>query len=136
MLLADAVQVADGKLYVLGGGWSMIGPGPSPIGIAIKIEVPWHQANERHTWALELVDGDGAPVMVPTPEGEGPLQIRGDFEVGRPPGVLPGTPLDLPVAINTPPLPLPSGTRLEWRLTIDDEARQDWVLAFSTRPGA
>ena len=26
MLLCDSAQVADGKLFVLGGGWSLTGP--------------------------------------------------------------------------------------------------------------
>ena len=39
MMLCDAAQVADGKLYVLGGGWSLIGPDPMPSAIAMKIDV-------------------------------------------------------------------------------------------------
>ena len=31
MMLCDAAQVSDGKLYVLGGGWSMTGPDPVPF---------------------------------------------------------------------------------------------------------
>ena len=31
LLLADAAQAAEGKLYVLGGGWSVTGPGPAPM---------------------------------------------------------------------------------------------------------
>ena len=38
MLLADSAQVADGKLYVLGGGWSLTGPDPTPSAVAIKLE--------------------------------------------------------------------------------------------------
>src|SRR4029077_19300015 len=33
MLLADFAQVADGKLTVVGGGWSLTGPEPTPFGI-------------------------------------------------------------------------------------------------------
>src|SRR5213592_1828364 len=95
MLLADAAQAINGKLYILGGGWSIIGPDPVPSAIAIKIEVPWDEANKRHKLKLELVDADGRPVTVPTPTGEKPVQLEGDFEVGRPPGLKPGTPLDM-----------------------------------------
>ena len=35
ILLADAAQAAEGKLYVLGGGWSITGPDPSPMALAI-----------------------------------------------------------------------------------------------------
>ena len=95
MLLADAAQAINGKLYILGGGWSTIGPDPVPSAIAIKIEVPWDEANKRHKLKFELVDADGRPVTVPTPTGEKPVQLEGDFEVGRPPGLKPGTPLDM-----------------------------------------
>ena len=64
MLLADYAQVADGKLTVVGGGWSLTGPEPSPFGIAILVHVPWDQANRRHTLRLELVDADGVPVTI------------------------------------------------------------------------
>ena len=34
MLLCDAAQVSDGKLFILGGGWSMTGPDPVPSAVA------------------------------------------------------------------------------------------------------
>jgi hypothetical protein len=135
MLLADAAQAADGKLYVLGGGWSICGPAPTPMALAIKIEVPWDQANVRHHCRIELVDGDGVQILVSAPDGsEQPLVFETDFEVGRPPGLKPGTSIDLPLAINIPPVPLPPAESLQWRLAIDDETDHDWVLAFRTRP--
>ena len=136
MLLADAAQAAEGKLYVLGGGWSITGPQPVPSAIAIHIEIPWDQANMQHSWRLELVDSDGEPVRIETPDQPDPqpLVLEGNFEIGRPPGLTPGTPLGLPLAINLGPLPIPPGRRYEWRLTIDQESDEDWRLAFSTRP--
>ena len=135
MLLADAAQAVDGKLYVLGGGWSVCGPDPVPMALAIKLEIPWDQANVRHSWRLTLVDADGEPFMAPGPDGEEqPLSIDAEFEVGRPPGVRPGTPMDLPLAINFGPLPLDPGRRYEWRMEIDGEPQEDARLAFSTRP--
>src|SRR4029450_7500344 len=95
ILLADSAQVAAGKLYILGGGWSITGPEPAPGALAIKIEVPWNESNRRHRLRLALLDADGHPVMAPGEPG-GPLEIIGDFEVGRPPGLMPGTPIDLP----------------------------------------
>jgi hypothetical protein len=134
MLLADAAQAVDGKLYILGGGWSVIGPEPSPMAIAIKIEVPWSETNQPHPWHLQLVDGDGQPVMAQTPEGERPVVVGGQFEVGRPAGIVPGTPIDVPMAIGLGALPLPAGRRLVWQLFIDGETQLEWQAAFSTRP--
>ena len=135
MLLCDAVQVADGKLYVLGGGWSMTGPEPTPSAVAIKVDVDVVEADQPHHWELWLEDADGRPVMIPTAEGDRPVEVRGDFQVGRPPaGVPEGSPVDLPLAVNFGPSPLPPGGRYNWRLSIDGEMADDWRLAFSTRP--
>jgi hypothetical protein len=134
MILADAVQAAEGKLYILGGGWNITGPDPSPSGIAIYVEVSWDMANMQHPWKLELLTSDGDPVTVPTPMGDQPVVLQGVLEVGRPVGVTPGTGLGVPLAINLGPLPLPPGGRYEWRLTIRDQADDNWRLPFSTRP--
>lgn len=134
MLLADHAQAAEGKLNIIGAGWTMVGPAPAPFAIAILFEVPWDRANEEHEFRLELVDSDGDPVLVPTPDGEAPLVLEGQFEVGRPPGVRRGTPLPFPLAINMGPQPLAPGGRYEWRLTVDEESDEDWRLPFSTRP--
>lgn len=135
MLLADAAQAVGGKLFVLGGGWSVMGPGPAPMAMAIKIEVPWDRTNSRHHWSLDLADQDGHPVVVPGPEGERPVHIAGDFEVGRPAGMAVGTPIDLPLAISIAPFPLPPATRCVWQFAIDGEADPAWQVAFTVRAG-
>jgi len=134
MLLADAAQAVGGKLYVLGGGWSVTGPEPSPMAIALKLEVPWDLANMRHAWQLELLDADGHAALLADREGDQTIMLAGEFEVGRPPGLKPGTPLDLALALNIGPLPLFPGGRYVWRLSIDGETDEDWQLAFSVRP--
>ena len=134
MLLADHAQAAEGKLNIIGAGWTVVGPAPAPFAIAILFEVPWDRANEEHSFRLELVDSDGIPVLVPTTDGEEPLMIEGQFEVGRPPGVKRGTALPFPLALNMGPQPIAPGGRYEWRLTVDEESDEDWRLAFSTRP--
>src|SRR5664280_156900 len=136
MMLCDAAQVSDGKLYVLGGGWSMTGPDPVPSAIALKIDVGWHEAEAAHHWELFLEDADGRPVLVDTPEGEHPVEVRGEFTVGRPPGIPEGSPIDVALAVNLGPLPLTPGTRYTWRMAIDGESQTDWVLGFTTRPTA
>jgi hypothetical protein len=136
LLLADAAQAVGGKLYVLGGGWSVTGPDPSAMALAVKIEVPWDRANIKHQWWLELLDGDGAPIELPSaPDGElRPLRIDGQFEAGRPPGLKPGTPLDVALALNLAPIQLAPDGRYVWRLGIEG-FQEEWRVAFSTRPG-
>ena len=137
LLLADYAQVSDGKLTIVGGGWSVTGPDPSPFAIAILVQVPWDRANIQHTMRLELLDADANPVTIENAEGEEePVVFFDDlaFEVGRPPGLKPGTPLDFPVAVNSTPLPLEPGARYEWRLLIDGRSDEDWRLPFTVRP--
>jgi hypothetical protein len=125
MMLADAAQVVDGKIYMLGGGWSVMGPDPVPAAVAVKIEVPWDQANTPHKLRLALRDADGNVVA----------EIGSDFEVGRPPGLPAGMAIDVSQAINHGPLAgLVPGQRYEWSVTIDDESRDDWGCAFFVRP--
>ncbi|MBI4370905.1 MAG: hypothetical protein HY552_01265 [Elusimicrobia bacterium] len=134
MMLADFAQVVDGKLYIMGGGWTMTGPTSSPSAIAIKVEVPWTEANRKHKLQVALVDSDYNPVLVPTPGGNVPLVINAEFEVGRPPGMIPGSPLSVPMALNIGPVPLVPGARYVWKLTIDGNSNDDWQVTFSTRP--
>lgn len=134
LLLCDAAQAVQGKLFILGGGWSIAGPGPVTMGLAMKIEVPWDQANQVHDLRLTLVTGDGAPVLLPEADGgERPVEVDAKFEVGRPPGMRPGTPLDYVMALNIAAMPLPPGQRFEWRLEIDGRQDEDWHVGFSTR---
>jgi hypothetical protein len=134
LLLADAAQAVSGKLYIIGGGWSVTGPQPAPFAIAIKIEVPWDRANLGHVAKLVLQDADGEPVVTDTPEGPQPIQVDLNFEVGRPAGLKPGTPIDFAMAVNFAPIPLEPDSRYEWRLFIDEATEADWHAAFTTRP--
>jgi hypothetical protein len=131
-LLCDYVQVADGKLYILGGGWSLCGPGPFTHGLAIKVDVPWHEANRRHYLEGVLLNADGQPVHVGEPPTE--WRFRIDFEVGRPPGLLPGSPLDVPLAVNFPPLQLPPGAAYFWAISLNGQ--EVCRVRFATRPQA
>jgi hypothetical protein len=132
LLLADAAQAIDNKLYILGGGWSVTGPAASPFAIAMKFEVPWDQTNTKHEFRLELLTQDGQPVA--QQGAAGPVVIGGAFEVGRPTGLAEGTPIDFALAINSGPMPLPPGGRYVWKLFIDGEPNEDWQLGFTTRP--
>jgi hypothetical protein len=134
LLLADAAQAIDNKLYILGGGWSVTGPDPSPSALAIALKVPWDEANRRHELRVELLDSDGHPVRLGSADEGRRFVIESSFEVGRPPGLRPGTPIDLGLAINLGPVPLPPGGRYEWRLSIDGQSESHWHAAFSTRP--
>lgn len=133
-MLADYAAAADGKLTVVGGGWSMIGPDPCPFAIAMLIEVPWHLTNQAHVVRLELIDLDGNPVTPLGATEHEMIEVR--FEIGRPPGLRSGSTLPFPVPLNHGPMALPAGSHYEWRWTVNGQAHEDWRLAFSTRPDA
>ena len=91
MLYCDHAQVANGKLYVLGGGWThsvQVGV-PMPLAVAVQLDIPWTAANEKHSLILELVDEDGNLVTA----DDAPVKVEGQFEAGRPPGIKPGSDL-------------------------------------------
>lgn len=127
LLLADYAKVGDGKLDVLGAGWSMMrAAGPFGFFVAALFQIPWDQTNTKHAFRLELLDADGAPVAI----GGESIRIDGEFEAGRPPGLKPGTPVDAPLVVPFGPLLLDSG-RYEIRLTIDGDTKEDWFVAFT-----
>ena len=80
MMLADHAQVADGKLFISGAGWSTCGPGPSPCSVAVIFHVPWQETNEKVSFSLRLVDEDGRGVMQPGAQDGLPVQVNGHFE--------------------------------------------------------
>jgi hypothetical protein len=134
LLLCDHAEAIGGKLYINGGGWNvLLRPGvPVNISLAILIEVSWDEANEQHRLRAYLLTEDGEPVAAP--HGE-PLEVDGGFEVGRPPGVKPGSTLNTPLAINFNALTLEPGG-YEWRLEVDDAlvARKPFRVATGAPP--
>jgi hypothetical protein len=133
LLLADHAVVAEGKLYINGGGWSVT-TGGAPSAIAVKLDVPWDRTNRRLQLRLRLVGQDGEPVTVEGADGPQPVEIAAEAEVGRPAGLAHGADIDFPLAFQIGPLPLQPGQRYQWVLDIDGETREDWRLTFSTRP--
>ena len=131
-MLADTAKVAGGKLDVFGGGWTVTGPGPTTFAIVGTIEVPWNEANRRHTLRIELIDLDGNAI---TPVGfDEPMAFEHPFEVGRPAGVRPGTGIPVPCVVPSPGfVQFPPGGNFEFRISIDGESREDWRLPFMTR---
>jgi hypothetical protein len=117
LLLCDAAQVSNGKLFVLGGGWNMLAADtPANVALAILIAVPWDQTNKQITVEAKLMTEDGEPVRV---NGQ-VVEALGQMEVGRPAGVKPGTDMNAPLAIPFNGLALPVGG-YRWEIWVDQE---------------
>ena len=121
------LPVADplGKLHMLGAGWSITSSPTSPAAVAILLKVPWDPTNERIPMSLYLCDADGARVTI----DERPVGLEQQFEVGRPPGLAPGTPIDASFQFTVPPLPLHPG-RFQWRLAVGVD---EFSISFEVR---
>ncbi len=129
MMMCDAVQVSDGKLFILGGGLGAVGPRPQHIAIAVRIAIPWDQANVQHEWRVVLLDEDGQGVEI----NGNAVALNGNFEAGRPAGLAPGSELWVPLGINFGTLPLSGGRRYTWRLYLNGESAETWKASFAVR---
>ncbi len=130
LMLCDYAVVAEGKLFISGGGWGVTLPG-APSAIALVLGVPWNQANTKISFELALLAEDGERVLDAQAKA---VEIAGEFEVGRPPGLKPGIPLEVPMAFTVAPIALEPGKRFDWVLTVNGETQEDWHLGFGTRP--
>ncbi len=109
--LADSVVVAENKLYVQGGGWDSLWTNNFPvrhprIGIGVVLTVPWSATNQMHTFEVSIVDPNGKPIVLgdappglELPEGK-VRELRGQFNVGRPPVLNLGDSQVVPIAMN------------------------------------
>lgn len=118
LLLCDGAQAVGGKLYIMGGGWSIVhrleGMPPPHMALAIRLEIPWSRANQRMELLIKLLNDGGEPVE--DPEGN-PVQIQGEVEAGRPPGLPEGTSIDIPMAAEVGGIPLDPGGYV-WQMEV------------------
>lgn len=132
ILLADSAEIREGLLFLLGGGWSEVGPQPQPFAVAGLIEVEWDETNTSHRIEITIEDEDATPLLVPTPTGDQPFKLGFEFDVGRPPGTGRGRSFNIPVAVPLMPLPWTPGRRYVLKVIID--AVEADRAKFSVRP--
>lgn len=137
LILCDAAQTdaATGKIHMLGAGWTITGSPTSPHAVALMIQVPWDRTNQKLPVRVELVTGDGQPVLMPGPTGPQPLVSKVELEVGRPAGIAPGSTLSAAFALNVAQMALSPG-RYEWRANVDGHSQGEsfQVMASSATP--
>lgn len=124
MILSDGAQVADGKLYVLGGGWTRMKPNtPAPHALGVIVHVPFDMTNQELKLELALLDDDGKGVQ--PPGAPGPVKAEGEFEVGRPPGVKSGELMNFPLALTFNGIALEPGGYV-WQCTVGGQQVARW----------
>jgi hypothetical protein len=81
LVLSDASEALNGKLYALGAGWNTLRfpalPAEFGFRIGLGLDVDWGDTNRRHQLELQVQDPDGGHV------GDA---FTLEFEAGRPPG--------------------------------------------------
>lgn len=99
LLIANHAEAINGLLYLSGAGWMDMframppkgQPAPSNhFGVAITILVSWNETNRKYHLTVRLETEDSKEVA----------KVEADAEMGRPPGLTPGTDLRAVVAIN------------------------------------
>jgi Family of unknown function (DUF6941) len=108
MLLCDAATISDGKLFILGGGWSSMLAREESVTLtfAAIVSVPWHLTNRKIRLELQLLSEDGT--VVETVDGK-PATAGGELTIGRPAHVRPGVSQNVPFVAPFRALPLLQG---------------------------
>lgn len=135
IVLANAAEAVNSKLYIVGGAWDVIGPGPVTFTVALIFKLDWNELNTEHSFRLELQDADGNTVTYTVDGEDRPLDFGDKFEVAPLPGIRPGTSLSWLALVNIVGLDLPPGSDFLFRLWIDDVHRDEWSWPFSSRKG-
>jgi hypothetical protein len=124
VLLADHAEAVNGRLNVLGAGWTdqyrgvVLGAGApiSHFGIGVSVLVPWNETNRPHRLGIRIEDEDGANIG----------GLEADLEMGRPPGIAHGSDQRAVLGVNVNlTFPRPGGYRV-----VAELAGQTRTLSF------
>jgi hypothetical protein len=130
--LADSVVVADGKIYVQGAGWDSIVSAVFPfrhprIGLGVILRVPYTATNQMHSFSVKIVDPDenkivlgAAPPGAEVPDGK-VRELKGQFNVGRPPLLNAGDSQVVPIALNIDGLEFDTPNAYSAVISVDEE---------------
>ena len=64
IILCDFAQASpDGKLTLVGAGWSFTNPGPSVLGVGVLVELDHDEMSKSHTWSSSFATPTGGLSM-------------------------------------------------------------------------
>jgi hypothetical protein len=130
--VADSVVVAEGKIYVQGAGWDSIVSGVFPfrhprVGVGVLLHVPYTATNQMHSFSVKIVDPDENSIVLggSPPGGEAPdgkvRELRGQFNVGRPPLLNAGDSQVVPIALNIDGIEFSTPNAYSVVISVDEE---------------
>jgi len=95
LVLADAAQVADGKLYIMGGGWGIFRSGNYPahaqLAVGLNMLIPYEEAGGKFPLSISIADDAGVLIV---PEITGQIQAADSGQLPK------GTIQKAPLAVN------------------------------------
>lgn len=121
LMTALHADVQNGLLYINGGCFTQLYQPPAPegeapgvhFGIVLAVSIPWEQTNRLHSFEVRAENEDGVVQF----EG------KGEVEVGRLPGVKPGTSQRVVHAENFT-MPCPPKGRYRIVVEMNDEIKE------------
>lgn len=131
-LLADAVQVVQGKLYVLGGGWDTLFVSEFParypsLGVGLRVRVPWSWTNQVLVIGVDLQDEDGGRVLPAPPLAQG-------VKVTRPKGIPEGSDIGIARSFTFNNLSFPHEGAYSFVISLNQEVASRLRFAVRQRP--
>lgn len=118
LLLCDAADggAFAGKLHTLGIGWNRLASDtPTFTALAVLINVPYRETNRKHDVLIRLVTEGGEPYP-----SDKPAQFEFQFDVGKPPGLLPDDEQIVPFVARVSGAVFVQGV-YRWEALIDNE---------------
>jgi uncharacterized protein DUF6941 len=114
-MLADGAQVAQGKLFILGGQWDRLMVASLPaqhasMAVALVIKVEYNEAPKDCVLFIELTL-DGEPVGV---------KATGQLSIGHAAGLKHGAPQFAPVAVTFANVQFEKPGRYDWIISVDE----------------
>lgn len=135
LVLGDFAETdpSSGKVHILGAGWSVTGPAPSPQAIVAFLRVPPDHVHSPIAFTARLLDRARQVVETPGVGGMQRLEISGQIEMEVPDAWDTVSDLSASFAINVGALPLKPGSAYSWTVEIDgkEEAHADFIVRAS-----
>lgn len=100
VMVADHAEVINGKLYLMGGGWTDLrrpssvdgqSPPPTHMSIVASVLVGWTETNQAHKLDIRVEDSDATIKLA---------ELETVIEMGRPAGIPPGSDQRALLAVN------------------------------------